>query len=266
MGFAMLSLIKIAVVIFSVFGVTWIGYATCVKEYKKELAQGKYDLELWQEQISTNEKSHIGKGLSYMAFALLIIMVLGLFIAGVGFKINNKHISINGNTVLVVKTGSMSNYYDSKLEDNYKELGYNDDLQFAIGDVCFFEEADSDLKIGEVYAYNSNGILITHRLIGTQEVKDSEGNVVKTYYVFRGDNNPNQDQVLVTRNSIVYHYTGNKIPGIGSLVLFAQSYTGLWSLICMLVIIISSDYVIRRITELNEERIQRIGCVVSEQN
>ena len=36
MGCAMLSLIKIAVVIFSVFGVTWIGYATCVKEYKKE--------------------------------------------------------------------------------------------------------------------------------------------------------------------------------------------------------------------------------------
>lgn len=258
MGSAIITIVVVSTLVLGIFGLAWILYAASLREYKAELDQGRYDIELCHE-LYRKDKNHIAKMISYVVFVLLIVFLFGLFLTGMIFRSNNKNITINGNTALVVKTGSMSDFCAEELAEKYKELGYDEKLQFAIGDICLFEETDSDLTIGEVYAYYYKNSLITHRLIGTQEVKDDKGNVVKTYYIFRGDNNPSQDQVLVTKDKILYHYTGNRIPVIGSLILFAQSYLGMWSLVCILGLIISSDFVIRKVQELNNQRLERIG-------
>ena len=197
---------------------------------------------------------------------LILVLLFGLFTTSTIFKSTTRNITINGNTALVVKTGSMSGYCDNELAQEYEKLGYSENLQFAIGDICIFEKTNEDLKIGEVYAYYYKGNLITHRLIGTQEVVDSDGHVVKTNYVFRGDNNPSNDQVLITKDKILYHYTGYKIDKIGNVVLFAQSRLGMWFLICLLALIISSDYITHKIQNYNDERLERIGGVVYGQN
>ena len=263
---AIITIVVVAILVVAIFGLTWLGYASTLKEYKMELDQGKYDIELCHELYRKKDKNQIVRTTGYLVLALFIIALLGLFGVGIYFKTINKNVSIGGNTVLVVKTGSMSKFYDDNLAEDYAKLGYDQKLQFAVGDICFFEEIDEELKIGEVYAYYYKGNLITHRLVGTQQVKDNNGNIVKTYYVFRGDNNQSNDQTLLTEDKVLYHYTGIKIPMIGGLILFAQSSTGMWSLICMFGLIISSDYVVRRIKELNDERLRRIGCVVDEQN
>ena len=263
MGSAIITIVVVAIMVLAIFGLAWLGYASTLKEYKVELDQGKYDIEICHERYKRKEKSHIGRVISYMALALFILVLFGLFVTGIVFKSNGKNFAIDGKTVLVVKSGSMSGFCNDELAEEYKELGYAESLQFKIGDICLFEETNSDLKIGEVYAYSYKGDLITHRLVGTHEVKDNNGNIVKTYYVFRGDNNTSQDQVLITEDKILYHYTGSKIPAIGNLILFAQSKIGMWSLITMFGIIMSSDYVIRKIQELNEERLERIGCAAN---
>ena len=261
-----ITIVVVAVLAGTIFGLAWFGYSSCIKKYKIELEQGKHDIELCNELYNNKHKKVVGKAISYTITFILLLALFGLFITGIIFISNNNSFSINGNTTLVIKSGSMSGYYNDDLAKNYEELGYNKDLQFGKGDICFFEEPGKELKIGEVYAYYNNKVIITHRLIGTKEVRDSEGNLIKTYCIFRGDNNPSQDQILVSANKVLYHYTGIKIPFVGYLILFAQSYLGIWCLICVLGIVICSDVFLRKMQKLNNERLNQLGGVIYEQN
>ena len=258
------SIVVVVVLAGAIFGLAWLGYSACLKKYKVELAQGKHDIELCEELNSKKQKKVTNKIISYVLTSILLLALLGLFIAGIVYRNNNNSFSVNGNTALVIKSGSMSGFYDDALTDDYEELGYDKNLQFSYGDICFFEKASDELKIGEVYAYSYNNIIITHRLVDTQEVKDSNGNIIKTYYIFRGDNNPSKDQTLVSADKILYHYTGHKIPVIGDLILFAQSYLGIWCIICVIGIIISSDIVLNKIQKLNNQRFKELGGAIYE--
>ena len=110
MGSAIITIVVVAILVFAIFGLTWLGYATSLHEYKRELDQGKYDIELCHERYKRKNKNHIVNFISYMAFALLMVTLFSLFIMGIVFKSNNKNFSVNGNTALVVKTGSMSGF------------------------------------------------------------------------------------------------------------------------------------------------------------
>ena len=258
-----MTIVVVAILGVTIFGSVWLGYSACLKKYKLELAQGKHDIELCEELNNKKQKTAKDKIISYVLTSIILFALLGLFIAGIISKTKNDSFSVNGNTTLVIKSGSMSGFYDNALADKYEELGYDKKLQFSYGDICFFEKPSKELKVGEVYAYSYNDIIITHRLIGTQVVKDVDGNILQTYYVFRGDNNPSIDE-YVTSDKILYHYTGNKIPSIGDLILFAQSYLGIWCIICVIGVIISSDIVLNKIQKLNNQRYEELGGVINE--
>ena len=258
------TIVVVAILGVTIFGFVWLGYSTCLKKYKLELAQGKHDLELCEEQNSKKQKKATNKIISYALSFILLLALLALFITGIISKTRNNSFSVNGNTALVIKSGSMSGFYDNALSESYEELGYDKNLQFSYGDVCFFEKPSKELKIGEVYAYSYKNTIITHRLIDIRYEKDRDGNIIKTYYVFRGDNNPSKDQTLVSEEKILYHYTGNKIPVIGDLILFAQSYLGIWCIICVMGIIIISDIVLHKMQQLNNQRFEELGGVINE--
>ena len=144
----------------------------------------------------------------------------------------------------------MSDFYNDKLAEEYQEYNYDLSLQFGIGDICIFEKVSKNAELveGEVYGYKYKNIIITHRLI---KIHDGRA------YEFRGDNNSTSDGVI-DRSRIVYHYTGNKISGIGVFILYAQSYFGIWSLFGIIGIIISSDVIYHKITKIQKERIKVI--------
>ncbi len=257
-----ITIVVVAILVATIFSLACVGYSSCIKKYKMELEQGKHDIELCNELYNNKRKNVAAKTIVYAITFVLLMALLGLFITGMVFISHNNTFSINGNTTLVIKSGSMSGYYNNMVAEQYEELGYNKNQQFGVGDICFFEKPSSELKIGEVYAYSYNNVIITHRLIGTHDVLDSDGNLVKTYYVFRGDNNPSNDQTLVSADQILYHYTGNKIPVIGKLILFAQSNFGIWCLLCIVCIVICSDIVLNKIQKLNKQRIERLGGAI----
>ena len=82
-----------------------------------------------------------------------------------------------------------------------------------------------NLKIGDVCTYLSKdprflGIMITHRIIGTD--KDENG---ETVYIFKGDNNYSADTMKVSKNQI-YGKVIMKIPKIGYVQYFLSSAYG----------------------------------------
>lgn len=135
----------------------------------------------------------------------------------------------------------MADFYHT--EDKNK---YDVSLQFDMGDMCAFRTDFTDLIIGDVYGYKYKDIIITHRLISY----DEENKAAR----FKGDSNPSNDPFYVPREKIIYHYTGDKVKGVGAFVLYAQSYFGIWSLCGVIGIAVSSEIVYRKLNKINKRR------------
>ena len=238
-----ITIVVVALLTAIVFGLAWLGYSSCIKAYRVETEAGKHDEEILKEYHSKKKKSGlVGIICSYLALTALF----GLFVVGVVYKARGENLSINNQTVLVIKSGSMSDYYNEKLANEYKILEYKD-LQFDIGDICVFETLteNTELVKGEVYGYKYKNIIITHRLV---EIHEDD------LYEFRGDNNPTSDQLQVRRDNILYHYTGQKVPAIGAFILYAQSMFGIWSIIGIIGVAVSSEIVYHQIAKINKAR------------
>jgi len=235
-----ITIVVVIVLTIIIFVLSWAAYYYCLKAYKAEVDQGKHDKEIYAEYTAKKKKLQIL--LSIFSY-ILLAFVIALFTAGIVFKVQNKDLEIDGKTILVIKTGSMSKNYDEEI--------YDDSLQFNIGDICIFErvEQETELIEGEVYGYKNNNTIITHRLI----------NIYSTGYEFKGDANAISDYKysgkLVKRDNIIYHYTGRKIEGIGSFVLYLKSYLGIWSFIAIASVIINSEFASYQFNKVNKKRL-----------
>lgn len=178
---------------------------------------------------------------------LVLLLLSALFVTGIVYKARGENFQIGDHTVLVIKSGSMSDYYNDELAEEYKD--YNE-YHFDVGDICTFciLPQDENLVEGEVYGYKYKNIIITHRFVA------QHGDL----YEFRGDNNAISDPYYVKRENIIYHYTGRHLPGVGAFVLYAQSYFGIWSLVGIIGILISSEVIYHKIDRINKARCQEI--------
>ena len=242
-----ITIVVIVLLTAIIFGLTWLAYSACIKSYKLEVNLGKHDKEILKEYRDKKSKKRglIGLIGSYV----LLSVVLSLFVAGLVHKVSGENFTINNQTSLVIKTDSMSGFYDDEIASKYNN---NKRLQFDVGDICVFEKMSdqSELVEGEIYGYKYKDVIITHRLDTIHE----------TGYEFRGDNNPVSDfdatHQLITRDKVVYHYTGRKVRGIGSFILYAQSYFGLWSLVGIIGITIVSEVGNYQVTKINKKRMR----------
>ena len=235
-----ITIVVVALLTVIIFGLAWLGWSSCIKSYKMEVDQGKHDNAILNDYHSKkkNKLELIGIICSYLIIAILA----GLFITGAVYRARGETLAVGNQAALVIKTGSMSDYYNQELAGEHPEYKIS---QFDVGDICIFETDFNELVEGEIYGYKFNDIIITHRL-----VEIHEGNI----YEFRGDNNPISDPYYVKGESIIYHYTGNKIPGIGAFILYAQSIFGIWSLIGIIGVAVGSELVYYQIDKINKAR------------
>ena len=240
-----ITIVVIVLLTAIIFGLTWLAYSACIKSYKLEVNLGKHDKEILKEY--RDKKSKKGGLIGLIGSYVLLSVVLSLFVAGLVYKVSGENFTINNQTSLVIKTDSMSGFYDDEIASKYNN---NKRLQFDVGDICVFEKMSdqSELVEGEIYGYKYKDVIITHRLDTIHE----------TGYEFRGDNNPVSDfdatHQLITRDKVVYHYTGRKVRGIGSFILYAQSYFGLWSLVGIIGITVVSEVGNHQVTKINKKR------------
>lgn len=238
-----IEIVVVSILTIIIFGLTWLAYSSCIKSYKLEVSLGKHDEDIKKEYHKKKKGGLIGLIGSYVVLFALI----SLFATGIFYKVNNNNLLIKDKTALVIKSGSMSDFYDDRIAQDYN---YDRSLQFNVGDICIFEKVnlDDNLVEGEVYGYKYKDIIITHRLVSTTD----------SYCKFRGDNNPTFDG-SVLRENVLFHYTGEKIKALGNFVLYAQSYFGLWSLIGALGVTIGSEIVYYNIDKINKERNKQLG-------
>ena len=240
-----ITIVVVALLALVIGGLCWLAFSSSLKMYRLEVNHGLHDDKIKKEYDS--KKKNKWSLLGLIGSWVILVALFSLFVTGIVYKASGQVFSAGNKVSLVIKSGSMSDFYN----DEVANKNNNDrSLQFDVGDICSFEKisSDSELIIGDVYGYKRNDMIITHRLVA----------VYGDNYQFRGDNNSTFDG-NVTRDKILYHYTGEKVKGIGSFVLFAQSYFGIISLAGVVGIMVLSEIAGSKVDTINKIRAKELG-------
>lgn len=177
---------------------------------------------------------HILKKLLNLIIDILIIVMLivSALVAGLAIASKNDGIpNVLGYAPLSVQSDSMVPAFESG--DLIISSIVNDDTEINKDDVITF-----------VQSINGTDRLNTHRVI---EIQESDG---FTFYVTKGDNNPDPDPDLIAKQDVLAKYTGVVLGGFGAFYDFLTSQTGFFIVILLPLIIFFIYEVIRVIRNL----------------
>ncbi len=197
---------------------------------QKMIVAGLLDDEIKEEYIHEKKANKSTSKATNVIFGLVVPLLLSVILLGVTvFALVIKLSETTSVSVpKVVYTGSMA----SKNEKN-KYLEANDlNDQIKRYDLIFLSPMpeQEDIKLYDVVAYQAaDDTLIIHRIIKIEEVDG------QTLYTFRGDSNESSDLLRVSYSQMKGIYNGNRVPFVGSIIVFFQSPAG-W--ICMLLMVL----------------------------
>lgn len=197
---------------------------------QKMIVAGLLDDEIKEEYVREKKANKSTSKATNIIFGLVVpllvsVALLGLTVFALVVKLSE---TTSVSVPKVVYTGSMA----SKNEKN-KYLETNDlNDQIKRYDLIFLSPMpeQEDIKLYDVVAYQaSDGTLIIHRIVKIEEVDG------QTLFTFRGDANESSDLLRVSYSQMKGIYKGNRVPFVGSIIVFFQSPAG-W--ICMLLMVL----------------------------
>lgn len=144
------------------------------------------------------------------------------------------------NLTLIIK----SKLYPDKIADfmGYKPfivMSGSMETTINIGDLVIVKKVNSSsIHIGDIIAFKNGNIVISHRV---KEVINDSG-IYK--FKIKGDNNNVADDFIVSSDAIEGIFV-NKIPGLGSILLFLGKPIGLLMVILVIIIVSTALYFVK---------------------
>ena len=214
---------------------------------------GYWDQELVQEyafKTRITPASRVGKIISMVVCG--IVAVIMLFTIFLGITENATTYGIP--SLKVVKSGSMS----EKHEDNEYLINHNLNDQIQTFDVITVHSApkEEDIKLYDIIVYEKNGDLVIHRVVYIEEVNEIHPDGRRFYT--RGDANKTNDANPVKYDQIRGIYRGERVPFIGSFILFMQSPAGIICLLLAIAAMVIMPIVDDKIDEARSHRYRRL--------
>ena len=154
----------------------------------------------------------------------------------------------------VVKTDSMA----QKHKKNTYLVEHNLNNQFRSMDLILIHKlpAEKDLKLYDIVVYEVDGILLVHRIVGIEEPNEKH---TERYFLLQGDAVEAPDRFPVYYSQMKGLYKGEKIPFVGSFVLFLQSPAGWVSILLVVVTMVVTPILENK---LKKQRMLRLESVL----
>ena len=197
----------------------------------KMIRHGLEDEEIKIEKQSAPE-SQVGNIISSVVSLVVCLALLIAFIFSLYMNMTEDK-SPNGIPSLkVVRTSSMSvkNERNTYLEKN----GLDDQIQTFDVVITHHLPAEEDLELYDIVVYEKNGTYIIHRIVGIEEPNENHPDC--RHFLLQGDAVLTPDEFPVLYEQMQGIYYGERIPFVGSFVLFMQSPAG-W--LCILLVLAS---------------------------
>ena len=163
--------------------------------------------------------------------AVFCCLIFSAFGMSVYMGVKGEQPSQDGALFRVVLSDSMSekNAQNKYLFEN--EL----DNQFQQFDLILTQKmpAENELELYDIVVYKLEDAFIVHRIVGIEEANEKHPDGRR--FVLQGDAVATNDRLLVSYSQMVGIYEGQKVPFVGSFILFLQSPAGY---MCILLVVL----------------------------
>ena len=159
-------------------------------------------------------------------------------------------------TYRVVKTGSMAK--KNKKNTYLVENGLDNQIQTFDLIATYKIPKEEDLKLYDIVVYEYDDMLIVHRIVGIEEPNEKHPN--ERYFLLQGDAVDAPDRFPVLYSQMRGIYRGEKIPFVGSFVLFMQSPAG-WLCILLVAITVFATPVLEK--KIAKDKGLRLAIILS---
>lgn len=250
--FILCLIVFLLLTVLSVFCIAFI-YKLQSKLIRVGAEDGKLIAEYEKEK--TKKQSKFGKVCDYTLTIIMVAIFAFVFSGSLYINCTQNTYFDNVPTYRVVKTTSMA----KKNEKNTYLLKNNLNNQIQAFDLILTYKVpkEEDLKIYDIVVYEVDDMLIVHRIVEIEEPNEKHPN--ERWFLLQGDAVEAPDRFPVRYEQIQGIYKGEKVPFIGSFVLFMQSPAG-W--LCMLLVaftVIASPIIDSRLTKTRKNRLALIG-------
>ncbi|MBE6618778.1 MAG: hypothetical protein E7626_03205 [Ruminococcaceae bacterium] len=237
-------------IVFSIFTVLFsVLITSLVRSYLRLVSLGAEDekikIEYEKEARKNKRASAVAGCISWIVTIAIVVATLVSF--SVSLFVGAKNESQVGNVpeLKVVKSSSMS--YKNAKNSYLFENSLNDQIAMFDLIVLHCVPDENDIELYDIVAYERDGDLILHRIVGIEEPSDKHPEA--RYFLLQGDAVDYHDKFPVLYQDIRGIYEGEKIPFIGSFFAFMQSPAGLLCVILILFAVI--------ITPIAENKIKK---------
>lgn len=154
-------------------------------------------------------------------------------------------------TYRVVLTGSMSYKNDKNLYLWENKL--NDQIQTF--DLIRTEAlpGEMELELYDIVVYEVDGMMLVHRIVGIEEPNEKHPDC--RYFLIQGDAVESPDRFPVLYGQMRGIYRGERIPFVGSFIMFMQSPAGWLCVLLIIVATIASPILDRTLQKARDKRL-----------
>lgn len=233
--------------------------AWLIKLYRKLISAGVNDEKIKQEYIKAQEKrpSIAGKVFDKLLLGLCCVVMLVMFGFSLSVTFNEGKITGDVPVLNVVKSNSMS--YINERHSFLEQGEVNDQIQMF--DLVFIHKlpAEDDLNVNDIVVYETDGYLIIHRIVAIEERNEKHPN--ERYFLLQGDANEVTDRFPVRYSQMKGLYAGERLPVIGSFVMFMQSPAGWLCVLLIIFAIVATTIAEKKIQEETNKRLMLLGLL-----
>ena len=222
------------------------------KQNIKHVKAGLEDQEILKEfDLKTKKKESKTKRAFNLVVNVVFFTALAFIFSSSIFISCTQNVTFdNAPTYRVVLTSSM----EKKHKDNEYLFENNLNNQISAFDLILTYKIpkEEDLKLYDIVVYEVDEILVVHRIVGIEEPNQYHPN--ERYFQLQGDAVGSPDRFPVRYEQMRAIYRNEKIPFVGSFVMFMQSPAGWLCLILVLIGVIGTPILDKKLLKNRYER------------
>ena len=253
----------ICLIVFALLTSIFTGFTVyVVKTSVKLINLGAEDEKIKTEYVKTKNATKRAKALSIFdkVFSLVVCTLIIAFF-GVSACVNIESTKMVGDVpvIQVVKSASMA----SKYEKNEYLFKYNIQDQIQAFDLIAVHKLpdEMDLKLYDIVVYEVDDMLVVHRIVGIEEPNAEHS---ERYFRLQGDAVHVADKFPVTYKQMKGIYRGERIPFIGSFVVFMQSPAGYLCILLVIFVLFAVPILEKKIANAKMARLIEIGYLTAD--
>ena len=182
---------------------------------------------------------------------IISVIVIVLFGFSIYVNVAESGLTERVSVVRAVQSGSMS----KKHSDNKYLFENNLNNQFSTFDLIVTHKmpAENELQLYDIVVYEIDGIAIVHRIVGIEEPNEKHPDC--RYFLLQGDAVGSPDRFPVLYKQMKGIYKGQKLPFVGSFILFLQSPAGYMCIALIFLVNVALPLMERKIDKEEKNRL-----------